>query len=245
MTPKNCVLIMEKDTRYARIIDAGECYKTLTIVIDGVYANEKTWDQYGFIPHDGMVGELIDHHSIPVIKVKDRIYVPISEYGFKIISEEEYKRSKETGTSVDSRFPFMDPKQLDALIGREEFSSAYDKSGFAPMDFQSAIEDYCYDASRYLASMGDDLHPRIKSMIRQLENQEVEQYPYKTIISTFACWIKEEMAKYNWMPDDYKGAAWLCCIYAEAYVKSLGDLSVKDFKDVFSDLLKQYHDTMQ
>lgn len=235
---------MNSGTRYARIIDSGECYKSLSVIIDGVYANENTWKSYGFKPQDGMVGELLEYNNFYVLKVNTGIYIPISQYGFEVITSEEFEHYKGNVFSHDSRFPYMAPEHLDALIGREEFTPAYNKTGFAPKDFNAAIIDYCNNASDYIANMSDDIRPRIKSMTKHLINQEVEQYPYKSIIATFSSWIKEEMAKFNWLPDDYRGAAWLCSLYAEAYIKSLGDLADKSFKEVFSDLFKEYHDTL-
>lgn len=235
---------MDKETRYARITDSGECYKSLTIVIDGVYANEKTWSQHDFKPSNGMVGELIEHHNISVLKIRDQIFVPISKYGYEIISKDDFESANQPHPVVDPRFPFIDPNNLDAMIGREEFAPAFNKTGFAPKDFSAAIADYQKIASRYIDSLSEDLLPRLRSMIRQLENQEIEQYPYNSVITVFSSWIKEEMVSFNWMPDDYKGAAWLCSLYAEAYIKSLGELSDRDFESVFADLFKRYHDSI-
>lgn len=235
---------MDKETRYARITDSGECFKSLTIIVDGVYANEKTWAQHDFKPTNGMVGELIEHHKIPVLKIEDQIYVPISKYGYEEISKEEYDVARQCTPRPDPKFPFIDPQNLDALIGREEFAPVYEKTSFAPKDFSSAVVDYQKAATNYIKSLSADLHPRIKSMIRQLENQEIEQYPYNSVITVFTSWIKDEMSAFNWMPDDYKGVAWLCSLYAEAYVKSLGELSDRGFDTVFADLFKKYHDTL-
>ena len=75
---------------YAKIIDSGECYSTLNISVDGIPANRNQWAKYNFYPQNGMVGVLLSVNGYSILKIKDGIYVPMSQRGIVEISEAEY-----------------------------------------------------------------------------------------------------------------------------------------------------------
>ncbi len=76
---------------FVEIIDRGECFSTTMELINGVYANRSEWAKYNFYPQNGMVGEVIKVTSRAyILKIKEGIYVPMTQRGIKEITKEEY-----------------------------------------------------------------------------------------------------------------------------------------------------------
>jgi hypothetical protein len=80
---------------FVKIIDCGESFSTTMEFIDGVYANRTEWEKYNFYPQNGMVGEVVKiTPRAYILKVKDKIYVPMTKRGIKEITREEYLANK-------------------------------------------------------------------------------------------------------------------------------------------------------
>ena len=104
---------------YVKIIDRGECFSTTMEYINGVYANKTEWAKHNFYPQNGMVGEIVKRTpSAFIVKIKDGIYVPMTQRGIREITYVEYLQSKDKNVcaGMDERQKRINA-QTDSLIG--------------------------------------------------------------------------------------------------------------------------------
>lgn len=80
--------------KFAKIIDKGECYSTLNLKVNEIFANREEWRKYNFYPKNGMVGIVITVSGYIVLKIKDGIYVPMASKGIQYIDEEEFNKGQ-------------------------------------------------------------------------------------------------------------------------------------------------------
>lgn len=76
---------------YAKIINKGECFSSLNLNVNGIPANRNEWAKYNFYPKNDMVGVVMNVNGYIILKISDRIYIPMSPNGIQYISEAEYK----------------------------------------------------------------------------------------------------------------------------------------------------------
>ena len=116
----------EAMSRYAKIVDRGECISSSGISVNGVPANKYEWAKYNFYPQNGMVGEIIP--IIPniatdfVLKILDGIYVPMTPQGIVEISSKEFEENKHNNVCVG-----MDARQQRINDMEEYFRATYGK----------------------------------------------------------------------------------------------------------------------
>lgn len=87
-----------KTPTFVEIIDSGECRSTLHTLNTkwpnstmAELANKDEWSKHNYYPANGHVGEIVHvmNEYTYIVKVDDKIFVPISKKGVRIISENE------------------------------------------------------------------------------------------------------------------------------------------------------------
>lgn len=110
--------------------------------IDGVYANRIEWDKHNFYPKNEMVGEVVKKTaSTYIVKIMNRIYVPMAKKGVQEISFEEYLAGQSNNVCIG-----MDERQkrinddLDAF-NRERGNAWYQLPNMRDVFKQDIIQN--------------------------------------------------------------------------------------------------------
>lgn len=190
---------------YVKIIDCGECFSTTTEFINGVYANRNEWAKHNFYPQNGMVGELVKRRgSAYIIKIKEGIYVPMTEYGIKEIEYEEFLEGQSNNVSegMNERQRRINDKVdfINSLTGydwqhphdkKEEYKKAiieniekltcdYKRRIFAPDLEQSAIIFILDKCIEFQDKEDRDIHPlAMEDIINQVCDVYQQLFSYQ------------------------------------------------------------------
>jgi len=231
--------------KYAKIIDKGECYSTLGLVVNGVPANKQEWAKYNFYPKNEMVGEVIYVNGMIVLKITEDIYVPMSSRGVVEITEKDYIEGKKNNV-----FTGMDERQrkindgVDAWINLEQMLK-----GRIVKDYTAQLEqdaEIYYSSYRLAVSkQGESIQYRINMLAKSLANSTIVRIPLNQAINLILSYVKEEMGHEGWQLDDVDGVSWFLGLYASSYVRALGMMALVTEREVFVKGFVQYFNELQ
>lgn len=231
--------------KYAKIIDKGECYSTLGLVVNGVPANKQEWAKYNFYPKNEMVGEVIYVNGMIVLKITEDIYVPMSSRGVVEITEKDYIEGKKNNV-----FTGMDERQrkindgVDAWINLEQMLK-----GRIVKDYTAQLEqdaEIYYSSYRLAVSkQGESIQYRINMLAKSLANSTIVRIPLNQAINWILSYVKEEMGHEGWQLDDVDGVSWFLGLYASSYVRALGMMALVTEREVFVKGFVQYFNELQ
>ena len=231
--------------KYAKIIDKGECYSTLGLVVNGVPANKQEWAKYNFYPKNEMVGEVIYVNGMIVLKITEDIYVPMSSRGVVEITEKDYIEGKKNNV-----FTGMDERQrkindgVDAWINLEQMLK-----GRIVKDYTAQLEqdaEIYYSSYRLAVSkQGESIQYRINMLAKSLANSTIVRIPLNQAINLILSYVKEEMGHEGWQLDDVDGVSWFLGLYDSSYVRALGMMALVTEREVFVKGFVQYFNELQ
>lgn len=230
-------------TRYARIIDRGECFSTSNLIVNGVRAHKSEWAKYNFYPQNNMVGELLIVNGCTVLKILDGVYVQMSSKGIQEISQQEYEREKVNNvcTGMDERQKRIN-NQLDSYL---ELSNIYGGGNkfqeMLAMDEDSReVAIYCVSAKQALALQYGQLVPRIASLAQTLRMQNISKLPFSQVIDRLTDYVTADMRIETYDPYDKESLSWFTGLWVKAYEESLDGIGFHSFDDVFIGVYKTY-----
>jgi len=230
-------------SRYARIIDRGECYSTSNLIVNGIRAHKSEWAKYNFYPQNGMVGEILIVNGCTVLKVLDGVYVQMSPAGIQEITQQEYEKEKVNNvcTGMDERQKRIN-SQLDSYL--EELSIYSGGKRFQEMatmdEDDREIAIYCFSTKKALALQHDQLVPRIASLAQTLRMQHISSLPYNQVIERLTDFVTADMRMETYNPYDQESLSWFTGLWAKAYEEALNGIGFHSFDEVFTKIYKTY-----
>lgn len=231
--------------KFAEIIDKGECYSTLDLEIDGIPATKTEWDKYKFYPQNGMVGKIIEidtnkvfvtGHGINILKIANGIYVPMSNHGIKIISQQEYEAKINT-VSLDTG---MDARQ-------KAINNRYD-----------SLNDFCKigskdsDAKIYCLASKHGLHTRqanYKEALRFIVNgwrldAWTDSLSSLEFIQLITYSIKLTLIEENWSLTEKEEVSWFIANFTVTAIAAKPSLA-KNYDELFIIIFNYYYDSIK
>jgi len=252
---------MEKNNKYAIILDSGECVSTINGQKSYNWKNEtimnlagKTeWFKYNFYPSNGLIGEVVDvfenpiwNFKIYVLFINDKFYVPMSENGIKLLSYEDLEGLKINNSldGIPENVKVLHLMQETLNKNVEIIGNKYDKP--SSVDLLKTIDDYqAYIAEAPFYCRGAQKavnHELINNSFFQTEsNLQIEKtksdFYYQNInISDLAKltsrFTKEKVLKDGDNWNDLNSVGWFMGIYCYLWKNSV-PICNNDFENIF------------
>lgn len=231
--------------KFAEIIDKGECYSTLDLEIDGIPATKTEWNKYKFYPQNGMVGEIIEidtnkvfvtGHGINILKISNGIYVPMSNHGIKIISQQEYEAKINTVSldmGMDDRQKVIN-NQYDSFIEFCKIESKYPDARIYCLASKQGLQTRQANYKEALQFIVNGW--RLDVLIDSLSNLEFIQ------LITYS--IKLTLIEENWSLTKKEDVSWFIGNFTETAIAAK-PLLAKNYDELFIIIFNYYYDSIK
>lgn len=241
--------------KYAKIIDKGECMSTLHLVSSFPWpeqflkdvANRDEWTKYNFYPSNGLVaeipyivkfqqpftGKIID---VYILKITERIYVPMTEDGIEFIEEKIYQAEYD-----NNKLCGMDARQESINDRYDSFNSFLSNpptefvGGRFPFGIEKEAEIYCNSAKFSLANHADIYNESIDKYANHFKRSGVMFWDIDRFSTEVIGWTKFAVIKQGWSEMDEDGVAFYIGLFTKGYCRAISNPTLFDaiFKKSF------------